>query len=93
MGSSYIFLIVHHNSITVFKIKADHTLELVQRISTFGEFPRDFNWDSSEKWVIATNQNTDNATLYERNSEMGTLAVVQKDVAVPEGTCVVFSKE
>lgn len=82
-----------HNSITVFKIKADHTLELVQRISTFGEFPRDFNWDSSEKWVIATNQNTDNATLYERNSEMGTLAVVQKDVAVPEGTCVVFSKE
>ena len=36
-----------HNSITVFKIKNDHTLELIQRISTFGEFPRDFNWDLS----------------------------------------------
>ncbi|KRL63866.1 lactonase family protein [Lactobacillus psittaci] len=82
-----------HNSITVFKIGKDFQLKLLQRISTFGEFPRDFNWDMSQKWVIAANQNSNNATLYERSSELGTLALVQKDISVPEGTCVVFSED
>lgn len=81
-----------HNSITVFKINDDHTLSLVQRVSTFGDFPRDFNWDASQKYVVAANQNTDNATLYLRNSGNGTLTPIQKDIAVPEGTRVLFTK-
>lgn len=80
-----------HDSIVVFKINDDHTLKLVQRISTFGEFPRDFNWDKDEKYVVAANQNSNNATLYRRNSEDGTLTPLQKDIQVPEGTRVVFT--
>ncbi|MDF7669389.1 lactonase family protein [Lactobacillus sp. ESL0703] len=79
-----------HNSITVFGIKPDHTLQLTQRVSTFGEFPRDFNWDENEQYMVVANQNTDNATLYTRDAENGCLTPVQKDIAVPEGTCVLF---
>ena len=81
-----------NDSIVVFAINDDHTLKLVQRISTFGEFPRDFNWDKSEKYVVAANQNSDNATLYLRNSDDGTLSPIQKDIQVPEGTRVEFEE-
>ena len=81
-----------HDTITVFAVNDDHTLQLRQRISTFGEFPRDFNWDKDEKYVVATNQNSDNATLYTRDAENGCLTPVQKNIFVPEGTRVLFSE-
>lgn len=80
-----------HDSIAVFKVKPDHTLKLAQRISTFGEFPRDFNWTPDERFVFVANQNSDNATLYRRNSEDGTLTPLQKDIQVPQGTRVLFT--
>lgn len=79
-----------NDSIVVFAIKNYHTLKLVQRILVFGEFPRDFNWDASEKYVVAANQNSDNATLYIRNADTGCLTPVQKNITVPEGTRVIF---
>lgn len=79
-----------NDSIVVFAVQADHTLKLVQRISVFGKFPRDFNWDANQKYVVAANQNTNNATLYKRNSSDGTLTPLQKDIPVPEGTRVLF---
>lgn len=81
-----------YDSITVFAVNPDHSLKLIQRISVFGEFPRDFNWDKSEKYVIAVNQNTNNATLYLRNKENGCLTPIQKKISVPEGTRVIFTK-
>ncbi|GHV96899.1 isomerase [Lactobacillus nasalidis] len=79
-----------HDSIAVFAVQPDQQLKLVQRVSTFGEFPRDFNWDPSEKFVVAANQNTNNATLYERQED-GSLTPLEKDIAVPEGTRVLFT--
>ncbi|MCT2878182.1 lactonase family protein [Lactobacillus delbrueckii] len=79
-----------HDSIAVFAVLPDQALKLVQRVSTFGEFPRDFNWDAEEKYVVAANQNSNNATLYQRQSD-GTLTPLEKDIAVPEGTRVLFT--
>lgn len=79
-----------HDSIAVFAVLLDQALKLVQRVSTFGEFPRDFNWDAEEKYVVAANQNSNNATLYQRQSD-GTLTPLEKDIAVPEGTRVLFT--
>lgn len=79
-----------HDSIAVFAVLTDQALKLVQRVSTFGEFPRDFNWDAEEKYVVAANQNSNNATLYQRQSD-GTLTPLEKDIAVPEGTRVLFT--
>jgi 6-phosphogluconolactonase len=79
-----------HDSIAVFAVLPDQALKLVQRVSTFGEFPRDFNWDAKEKYVVAANQNSNNATLYQRQSD-GTLTPLEKNIAVPEGTRVLFT--
>ena len=79
-----------HDSIAVFAVLPGQALKLVQRVSTFGEFPRDFNWDAEEKYVVAANQNSNNATLYQRQSD-GTLTPLEKDIAVPEGTRVLFT--
>lgn len=82
-----------HDSIAVFKVLNDGKLELVQRISVFGSFPRDFNWDKDEKYLVVANQNTNNATLYRRNSETGNLTPIQKDIPVPEATRVLFEED
>ncbi|TSO25997.1 lactonase family protein [Lactobacillus sp. LL6] len=79
-----------NDSIAVFAVQEDHTLKLIQRISVFGEFPRDFNWDENEQYVVVANQNTNNATLYSRNNISGSLTPLQKDINVPEGTRVLF---
>lgn len=80
-----------HNSITVFKVNDDHTLSLIQRISTFGDFPRDFNWDQAQKYVVVANQNSNDATLYIRNGGNGTLTPIQTEIPIPEGTRVLFT--
>ncbi|MYV18132.1 lactonase family protein [Furfurilactobacillus milii] len=78
------------NSLAVFAVGEDGTLSLRQQISTEGDFPRDFDLDPSQQFVVAVNQNTDNATLYSRNATTGQLKLIQKDVAVPEPVCVLF---
>ncbi|AQW21374.1 6-phosphogluconolactonase [Lentilactobacillus curieae] len=77
-----------HNSLAVFKVGADTDAELIQLISSEGDFPRDFNLSKDQSMVVLVNQNTDNATLYSRDAKTGKLELVQKDYAVPEGVCV-----
>lgn len=80
------------DSLVVFKVLNNGKLEKIQRISVFGSFPRDFNWDESQEYLVAANQNTNNATLYRRNSEDGILTPIQKNILAPEATRVLFTK-
>src|SRR5699024_10673244 len=66
-----------HNSIAVFKVNDDHTLSLVQRVSTFGDFPRDFNWDKDQRYVVFVNLNTYNAYRYTRTASTSCLTAMQ----------------
>ncbi|CAK1236834.1 lactonase family protein [Fructobacillus fructosus] len=77
-----------HDSIAVFAIVGDGELSLVERTSSEGEFPRDFNFSADESLLIVANQNSDNMALFERDQATGRLTLCQKDFAVPEGTCV-----
>ncbi|GEL13996.1 hypothetical protein LCO01nite_15450 [Lapidilactobacillus concavus] len=80
-----------HNSIAVFAISGEgRSLQLIQRIKTEGDFPRDFNLDPTEKFVVCANQNTDNTTLYRRDAETGLLTKIQQDIPTPESVCVIF---
>ena len=79
-----------YNTLAVFAVAADGSLSLIQQISTEGDFPRDFDLDPTEAFVVVVNQNTDNATLYARDLTSGKLSLLQKDVSVPEGVCVLF---
>jgi 6-phosphogluconolactonase len=59
-------------------------------ISTEGEFPRDFDLNTTEEFLVAANQDTDNVSLFERDAETGKLSLLQKDFAIPEGVRVTF---
>lgn len=76
------------NTIAVFAVQPDFTVKHIQSISTEGDFPRDFNLSDDESYLLASNQNTDNLTLYRRDAATGKLALLQKDVACPEPVCV-----
>lgn len=79
-----------HNSIATFAIDKAGELEFINYISTFGDFPRDFNIDPSGNYVLAVNQNSDNGTLYRRDPVNGTLTTVAINIPTPEAVCVVF---
>lgn len=80
-----------HNSIAVWAIDQNtHKVSLVQTISTEGEFPRDFNLNADQSYLVAGNQDTDNITVYRRDAQSGELTLVQKDFNVPEAINVEF---
>ncbi len=81
-----------NNSIVVFKIGDDDELELIQRISTEGDFPRDFNLSDDQSLLIASNQNSDNLVLYDRDAKTGKLSLISSDFKVPEPVCVARMK-
>lgn len=79
------------DSLVVFKV-TEAGLQLIQRISTFGSFPRDFNWDQQQNFVIAANQKSNNAAVYRRNAATGLLTRLQAGIPVPQPTCVLFER-
>lgn len=80
-----------HNSLTVFAVKDNgKNLETIQNISTEGDFPRDFNLDPTEKFIVCGHQKSDNLTLFERNEQTGELTLISKDFYAPECVCVLF---
>lgn len=92
MASLYMYLTVVTTQSQHFEVADDGSVELIQLISTEGDFPRDFNFNEDETFVVVVNQNTNDATLYERDVKTGKLSVVQKDFFVPEGVCVTLEK-
>ncbi|MFT8917706.1 MAG: lactonase family protein [Oenococcus sp.] len=80
-----------YNSIAVFKIADDENdVKLIQQIPTEGDFPRDFNITPDGRYLVAVNQNTNNASSYAIDKTSGELALIQKDFYVPEAVRVYF---
>lgn len=80
-----------HDSIAVFAVSdADGSLSLVEYVPTEGNMPRDFNFAPGEGHLVVGHQDSDNLTLFERDSVSGKLTLVQKDVHAPECVCVTY---
>ncbi|MFL2100609.1 lactonase family protein [Desemzia sp. FAM 23989] len=81
-----------HDSIAVFAVSPnDGTLEIVEYVPTEGKTPRDFNLDPTNQFVVVGHQDSDNLTLFERNSETGKLTLLEKDIYAPEVVGVTFA--
>jgi 6-phosphogluconolactonase len=76
------------NTLVVYAVQEDGTLKEVQRISSAGDFPRDFNFSRNGKYIIAGNEHSDTLVLYKRNEETGGLSVLQQDLICPEPICI-----
>nr|WP_281242162.1 lactonase family protein [Sediminibacillus halophilus] len=80
-----------HDSIAMFAVEEDgEKLTFVEHYSTEGDWPRDFSLDPSERFLLASNQNSSNLTLFTRDPETGKLELKQKGVTVPNPVCVKF---
>lgn len=79
-----------HNSIAIYRIKEDYTVEFIEWTYTEGDWPRDFVLDPTEQFIVAANQETGTLVLFERDQDTGTLTLLQKDVKAPEAVCVKF---
>lgn len=80
-----------HNSIAIFEVNADSgELTFVDRTSTEGDWPRDFALDPSEKFLVASNQESSNLVLFARDLETGKLTLLESNVTVPYPVCVKF---
>ncbi len=80
-----------HDSIAVFEVNQySGELAFVERVSTEGNWPRDFVFDPTEAFLVASNEETGNLVLFERDKETGRLTVLPSTVSVPYPVCVKF---
>ena len=81
-----------HNGAAAIRISNDgkfvYTSNRGENTIAVFDFPRDFNLNQDENYLLASNQNSDNLTLYKRNPSTGKLTLLQKDVSCPEPVCV-----
>ena len=80
-----------HDSIAVYTILADGSLELLEIVPTHGQTPRDFDLTPDQKFLIVVHQDSDNATVFKRNCDNGRLAELSNDFHVPEAVCIRFA--
>jgi 6-phosphogluconolactonase len=59
------------NSIVVFKISSDGSLELAGRSTCGGDWPRDFIIDNSGKYLLSGNQRSNDISVFKINSNTG----------------------
>ncbi|TGA97806.1 lactonase family protein [Sporolactobacillus shoreae] len=79
------------DSIAVFRVDSESgKLDLVEHVSTRGNWPRDFELDPTEHFLIAANQNSGDLFLYERDVETGRLSPLESSISVPDPVCVKF---
>ncbi|OMP66456.1 lactonase family protein [Domibacillus epiphyticus] len=80
-----------HNSIAVFEvIEEGRDVKLVEIVSTKGDWPRDFDLDPTEQFLVVAHEKTNNVVLFKRNSDTGRLTPANSEVTIPEGVCVTF---
>lgn len=78
-----------HDSITTFKVNDDYTLTFVSNNSVEGEHPRDFAISLDQEYVVVANRDTNNLVLFKRDTDLGTLTLIES-VDAPEVVAILF---
>jgi 6-phosphogluconolactonase len=81
-----------HDSIAVFAIDPQKgTLTLIERTSTGGKTPRNFNLDPTGRWLIAANMDSDTMSVFRVDQQTGKLTSTGKLIQLPSPVCIVFA--
>jgi 6-phosphogluconolactonase len=80
------------NDISVFKILKNGKLEFVQRTSTLGKGPRNFNIDPSGNFLLVGHQYTNDIVIFKRDKNTGSLTDTGKKIELCSPVCLVFTK-
>lgn len=77
-----------HDSLATYRIDPETgCLTLIAYQPSGGGWPRNFNFDSSGRWMIVGNQNSDNLLVFRVDPESGLLAQVGPTLAAPAAIC------
>ncbi|WP_083631471.1 lactonase family protein [Labilibacter marinus] len=77
------------NCIAVFKV-LDNKLEFVEFETEGVNWPRNFAIDPSGKFLLVANRDSNNITIYNRNTETGELTILPQKVEVERPICIKF---
>ncbi len=80
------------NDISAFKILKNGKLELVQRTSTLGKGPRNFNIDPTGNFLLVGHQYTNDIVIFKIDKKSGMLSSTGKKIALCSPVCLVFTK-
>ena len=78
------------DSIVVYEVAKDGRMSFVERVSTGGKTPRNFNLDPSGRFLWAANQSSDSISIFSVDPRSGRLTRHGKPVTVGSPVCVVF---
>ena len=81
------------NDISAFKILKKGKLEFVQRTSTLGKGPRNFNIDPTGNFLLVGHQYTNEIVIFKRDKTTGMLTDTGKKIALCSPVCLIFSKQ
>lgn len=79
-----------HNSVAVFKVKEDRTLEAAGHITGDIKTPRNFNIDPSGKWMLIASQDGGKVGVWARDRATGGAKETGTTVPVRQCVCVKF---
>lgn len=80
------------NDISAFKILKNGKLDFVQRTSTLGKGPRNFNIDPSGNFLLVGHQYTNDIVIFKRDKKSGMLTNSGKKIELCSPVCLVFTK-
>ncbi|MCQ9209242.1 lactonase family protein [Granulicatella seriolae] len=63
-------------------------LTFIEEVATYGKVARDFNLSQNDDFIVVAHQESDNLSLFERDSQNGKLTLLESDVYAPEAVCV-----
>ena len=78
------------NSIAVFKILEDGSVELIQVQDKNINWPRDFNIDPTGNWLLAENLRANSIIVFTIDPETGKLAETEYNIKISKPLCIVF---
>lgn len=80
-----------NDTIAIFAIsESGENLTNLAYQSINGKGPRDFDLDPTNNFLLCANQDSNDLTLFSRDSTSGLLTIVKDQVAIPECVCVKF---
>jgi 6-phosphogluconolactonase len=78
------------DTIGVYAVQRDGTLQEVQRVASGGKVPWSFRLHPKGKWLLVANQGSNSVTLFRRNARSGMLEPVGQPLSVNLPTSVAF---
>lgn len=79
-----------HNSISVYKVnEPSGKLKIIQTISVYGDWPRNFSLSPDENYLIVANKKSNNIVSFNRNRETGKLSY-NSEVEAFSPVCILF---